>query len=138
MRSQPPASAAGARRRPLVAQIYAAREAHLPIDDQQLAVVSVIHDADAEAGTPRRDRVVLLDLTTRVAQSGEHPAVALDTSDCVVDHAHFHAGFRFGDQCIGKLLADTIRRKPVHLEEDLALGLRNRFQHRGERLLTVV
>ena len=110
----------------------------MAIHDQKLSVITVVQDADSEARAPWGDRVVLLDLATGVAHSSKHVVVALNTSDGVVDHTHPNASLRLRDERVGKLPAHLVRSEPIHLEEDLALCLGDRLEHRGEGLLAIV
>ena len=104
------------------------------VDHEQLAVIAVLDALETEARVERRDRVILVDAAARgderLPPGVAHPHAA----DGVVDHEDLHALARPIGERLAEPYADGVGSNPVHLEEDLALGVRDGLEHRWKGL----
>ena len=115
--------------------IDAAREADLPVHDQNLAVVAVI---DA-AGEPREShRHEALRLHARLAEPAHELAAKAPAAHVVVDEPHLDAFGRLFDEDVGDFAAELVVLDNVIFEMDRRAGSAQGFPDLVERLGAVV
>ncbi|MDT4834485.1 hypothetical protein FQZ97_681230 [compost metagenome] len=111
------------------ADVDAAEEGDAPIDDQQLAVVALVH-RPAGLGGQRVDRVELQHLDTDRAEAGEELARGAEGADAVADQVDLYTGQLLGDQRIGEALADFVVFENVGFQVDVIESGVDRIDHR--------
>ena len=130
-----PALAAVFDRQPRPREVEAAGEAARAVDDEDLAVIALLDAREIERGAERRERMVVAKVAAggdeRVPERGRER----ERADGVVNHTHGHAAAaRALAERLPKARADRVRADPIHLEDHLALRVRDRGEHRRQCL----
>ena len=109
-----------------IREVHAAREAHLAVDEHELAVVAVIEPA----GKDRDERVKDVRLNAHLAQllAVAHRK-ARDAAEVIVQNAHVHALHRLAVQNLQNGIPHLAVIDDKKFEENIVLGLFELFEH---------
>src|SRR3569623_340482 len=113
------------------ANVDAAQESRLAIDDEQFAVITLIH-VPAFFELERVDRIEFDQIDAGIGQALEEFVWGLERADAIVDQIHLHALLLLLDEFVGEAPAHFVVVEYVRLHVDVVGSVTDGGEHRLE------
>src|SRR5208283_5582920 len=114
-----------------VADIDAADESDLAIDDHQLAMVAMVCGKEMKPSFERADWIESQCADAGASQALKESIRGVNRTEIVEDDIHLHARLLLRDQHVGKFFADRIVVEGEGFEIDAVVGALDRSEHRA-------